>query len=377
MIDGKQYAEFASSDPTRWLALQDVTLHHSKDGVCVVEHVKPRNGNPVITVRFANKKDSVKFNNKPFIEGRISLSIPSQQLEEFSGWLSAKEKKEAERIRLAAAEAAAKAWRNEQVPIIKSIRTRPPSTRTQSTSIDLNPSECRKAQGLKKTTSMQQGRLRPLQELNQGEKLALEVTNTPSPNRSEPLYYWLCEKSDLAGNQHEIWALGQYRKNDYCHHVSEAIRQSKCDAEYPPIWPTIVASVITQLIISTQRSTLTTIVPSKRGHSQRFEKFLSLVEREAVTLLRQHKTIPKVLFRQGVFGFSKDALSNRSLNREQRYANVKEHMYLSNGAVLKDRDVIVIDDVVTTGATLLTAKNLLETSGLSGKITLIALAATV
>jgi phosphoglycolate phosphatase-like HAD superfamily hydrolase len=63
-------------------------------------------------------------------------------------------------------------------------------------------------------------------------------------------------------------------------------------------------------------------------------------------------------YRNGVRSQSRD-----HLNPEQRFANVRDHMYVVNPESVRRRRYLVIDDVSTTGATLLYAKKYLTEAG--------------
>lgn len=68
---------------------------------------------------------------------------------------------------------------------------------------------------------------------------------------------------------------------------------------------------------------------------------------------------PDVLsYRDGVKSQSHDRLS-----KEQRFANVRDHLYVSNPNAISGKKVLVIDDVSTSGATLLYAKKYLMDEG--------------
>lgn len=55
--------------------------------------------------------------------------------------------------------------------------------------------------------------------------------------------------------------------------------------------------------------------------------------------------------------------SREHLNRSERFANVRDHLYVINPAQARGRKFLVIDDVTTTGATLLYAKQYLTDAG--------------
>lgn len=63
-----------------------------------------------------------------------------------------------------------------------------------------------------------------------------------------------------------------------------------------------------------------------------------------------------------IFIKQKETKEQKTLKKDERYENIKDAFALKNGIRLRERSIIIIDDVTTTGATLNEAYNLLKRS---------------
>lgn len=94
LVNGSRFAAFAEVLPERWATLQGCTLSHMERGLGKVVAVNPRKGNPLIELQFHESGESAKFNNVPFLAGRIELEVPEKVFLDFREWLAAVEEKE-------------------------------------------------------------------------------------------------------------------------------------------------------------------------------------------------------------------------------------------------------------------------------------------
>lgn len=69
----------------------------------------------------------------------------------------------------------------------------------------------------------------------------------------------------------------------------------------------------------------------------------------------------------------KDTREQKTLSREERNINIKDAFVINSNIDVKGKDVILIDDVMTTGATVNECKNILRKSG-ANKITILTIA---
>ena len=63
------------------------------------------------------------------------------------------------------------------------------------------------------------------------------------------------------------------------------------------------------------------------------------------------KNIPSITIQKNVLIKYKDNKVQSRLNKKQRQHNVQDVYKLSNGEIIKDRNVLILDDIYTTGAT--------------------------
>lgn len=154
------------------------------------------------------------------------------------------------------------------------------------------------------------------------------------------------------------------------HNLSKSIRDHKDSEVFPSEW---IAS-IKQFIASHYKFTacspfnselVITVIPPRPGRKHRLAHLLSQLEHSYGITPRLNSIMlrfdPDVLaYVTGVRSHSRE-----HLNPEDRFANVRDHMVVSKPAEAQGRKFLVIDDVSTTGATLLYAKRYLTQAGAS------------
>jgi ComF family protein len=103
------------------------------------------------------------------------------------------------------------------------------------------------------------------------------------------------------------------------------------------------------------------IVPVRLHHSKRGERGFNqaeLIARAAVKHLSR-----QVELTTGVFVRQRATISQVSLSREERIANMKDAFRVRDRRQLRGRIVIVVDDVMTTGTTLSECARVLKQAG--------------
>jgi len=152
------------------------------------------------------------------------------------------------------------------------------------------------------------------------------------------------------------------------HTLSQSIQANKEAVTFPPEWiETIRRFIAFHYRFLTAMPTfggngpevVITAIPARPGRLHRLGHLVMQLQASYgpnPSLNRLRLTFdPNVLaYRHGVQSQSHDHLS-----QEERFANVRDHLYVANPAGVQGKKFLVIDDVSTTGATLLYAKKYL------------------
>lgn len=206
-----------------------------------------------------------------------------------------------------------------------------------------------------------------------------------SPQRVEVINHF-----DKSGdNRHfiKVSVLGRRFRNDDSlaarrtwHPVSLEIENNKNSSIFPMHWIQSLRNFILKDInVQLGNSVVITVIPARAGRVPRLENLLN-------QLSLSHSTTPlagifgkaNLEFIPGVFEYKEGMRSNHgdNLGARERFVNVRDHMVVRQGYSVKGKRYIVIDDVVTTGATLFYASHYLKDSGATD-VTLISLAKAV
>lgn len=150
------------------------------------------------------------------------------------------------------------------------------------------------------------------------------------------------------------------------HKLSESIQEHKDSENFADEWIESVRGFISAhfrpMLFSS--NLMVTVVPHRPGRTPRLEAFLDQLSRSY-----EDAPLPKkssVVFYGDVLAFKDSVKSNHGdfLGRIERFTNIQENLYVKRGELLKQRRrILVIDDVSTTGASLIYAKKYLEEAG--------------
>ena len=167
------------------------------------------------------------------------------------------------------------------------------------------------------------------------------------------------------------------------HAVTNDIQRMKNLLVVPGYWIQAMRAFIRSIVVDGDAmvglgltSVVVTVVPAKPERTQRLEAMLEQLARShAVDPIApvDIQFIPETMrYLPGVQSHH----SNGGLNREQRFANVRDHLRVIADSGYAGRHVVVIDDVVTSGASLVYADRYLREAGASN-VTLLALTKNV
>lgn len=164
------------------------------------------------------------------------------------------------------------------------------------------------------------------------------------------------------------------------HPVSHEIESYKNSSIFPFHWIESLRRFIAKDInVQFGNPVIITVIPARAGRTPRLENLLN-------QLALSHSTIPltgifgaaNIEFISDIFAYTDGMRSNHgeNLGAKDRFINVRDHMVVRPGCSPNGKRYIVIDDVVTTGATLFYASHYLKSAG-AVDVTLISLAKAV
>jgi HAD superfamily hydrolase (TIGR01549 family) len=156
------------------------------------------------------------------------------------------------------------------------------------------------------------------------------------------------------------------------HRLNQEIIQHKDSTGFPAHWISSICTYLDTLpAVQFGGGVVVTVVPAKPGRIPRLESMLQQLAQARVWSASMEFVPDLLRYEPGVRSHS-----GEHLNREQRFQNVRDFLRVNRGEAVARRQVVVIDDVVTTGASLLYAKIYLETAGASG-VTCLSLAKAI
>lgn len=146
------------------------------------------------------------------------------------------------------------------------------------------------------------------------------------------------------------------------HSFSLKILNAKDGEDYPDNWIACCAEYINTQAQSTlpfSEGIIVCPVPARPERPHRIER---LVDRIAKAVGRKHG----VRFSNDVLRFREGVVSNKTLKSEDRFRNIRDHLYVADTSAVYQQHVIVVDDVTTTGATFYYADRYLRRADASG-----------
>lgn len=162
-------------------------------------------------------------------------------------------------------------------------------------------------------------------------------------------------KSRMSGNY-------DFFRREAHHLASHAILAAKDGIAYPTAWAECCANYVRACAHAArkeQRSLVICPIPSSTTTSAGSMRLAVLFDVIESLLEARHDTIlyPDLL------RYHPGASAKKKLGREERFATVRDHLYVSSPALVQDAMVLVIDDVCTSGATFFYASRYLQQAG--------------
>ncbi|NJB77398.1 HAD-IA family hydrolase [Xanthomonas arboricola] len=148
------------------------------------------------------------------------------------------------------------------------------------------------------------------------------------------------------------------------HQLTREIADNKNSVVFPDHWVETVRTFIRiSWPVQHGRDTVVTVVPFKPGRPPRLESFLS-------QLAASHAKFPislqaNISFVADVMSYNAGAKSHNKehLDKVSRFENVRDHLEVKRSSSISRKHVIVIDDVVTSGASLIYASKYMKAAG--------------
>lgn len=164
------------------------------------------------------------------------------------------------------------------------------------------------------------------------------------------------------------------------HELTASIEQHKEADEFPDEWIESIRSFISShygmlSFVRRDAKVHVTVVPHRPGRRARLESLLAQLERSLATAPLKRGAVEVV---PGLLAY-KDGVKSQHLehlNAQERFINVRDHLFVNKPKIAAGATVLVLDDVCTTGASLIYATKYLQDAGASD-ITCLALAKNV
>ncbi len=194
----------------------------------------------------------------------------------------------------------------------------------------------------------------------------------PIPNRRPFARFEQFGAFDVDSTKYTIHYLGRHFSTQAqikagLHEVTQHIHAMKDQLVVPDYWVEAIGAFLKDLVrknpyLAIGSSLVVTVIPAKPGRVRRLEAMLAqLSEAHA----RSPLVRARVAFIPDLMCYDEGALSHHGagLNKLQRFENVRDHLSVIPGSGYEGKHVVVIDDVATTGASLIYASKYLMQAG--------------
>jgi HAD superfamily hydrolase (TIGR01549 family) len=177
---------------------------------------------------------------------------------------------------------------------------------------------------------------------------------------------------DLEGSKQVIHYLGRHfstqaQRRASWHQITNDIHTMKNAMNVPGYWVAAISAFLQNLVrknpmLAFGNSLVVTVVPAKPNRTRRLEAMLAQLSaahaQSPLVGARLSFTPDLMRYRAGVLSHHGDGL-----NKQARFENVRDHLEVIAGSGYDGKHVVVIDDVATTGASLIYASKYLMAAG--------------
>lgn len=165
------------------------------------------------------------------------------------------------------------------------------------------------------------------------------------------------------------------------HVLTHNIHAHKEVQVFPPQWCQTVYEFIRKsfpLLSLLNQSVTVAAIPPRPGRLPRLQHFIAQLRSDFMGRSPLGGTHEAVKFSTDLLAYTDGVRSHsrERLNGLERFENVREHLIVTNPASAQGRDFVIIDDVCTSGATLMYAKKRLVEAG-ARNVSLLALSKNV
>ena len=216
--------------------------------------------------------------------------------------------------------------------------------------------------------------LPPLERIPPPREAAMAMVLSPSSP------YWATYSPPWGGDPVRVLCLARYFPKEFSskapvHRFSRELLHYKDDRTFPSHWPEVLANLLSEISRNKGGEILATVIPSRPGKPPRLEALLDAVRLQVEKVQGQTDSVK---FDGAVLQFlhSAPSAADTHQGRNARFENLRSQLSFKGPDDLAGRHLVLIDDVVTSGASLWTASNLLREAGASS-VTLVALARTI
>ena len=179
-----------------------------------------------------------------------------------------------------------------------------------------------------------------------------------------------------SGEATTVHALGRYfagsrRNRAAWHGLTAEMLEFKRSASFPQTWLTVLRTAVKGIAHSRKSSLVITVIPAKVGSHPRMEMLLAALASELGSYYDCEYIDDVLEFGEGV-----KSTHLEKVGKAQRFYLAQRFLAVKKPEQVKGRDIVLIDDIVTSGASLVSARLLLVGAG-AATVTCMALAQAI